>query len=181
MQNSFTLIFSLILFQSCNKLDTPVEDALFECLVAEYKSQGITIEPILDSLENYYVKHDVLSSKTPLAKVEYYEGIAKSDEVPSMEPCHIADSIAQINISMHDIETCIMNSGIDSLSLMGSKYYKMSEAAKKTGGLTPSLAAKIHIDVLNENDFKHPYYRAHMLLTYTRIYDRPSAFIRNNN
>lgn len=178
MQNSFSFVIAFLFFQSCVSSNAPVEDALFQCLVDEYAAQGVIIEPVLDRLENYYVLHEVLNSTNALSKIEYYEGIAKSGEVPTMEPYALADSIAQINISIFDIEACIMKSGIDSLLLKESKYYKLSEAAQKTGGLTPSLAAKIHTDVLDVNDFSHPYYRAHMLLTYTRIYDRPSAFIR---
>lgn len=179
MRIALKILLFALLVSSCKASDHPVEDKLYTCLVQQYDAQGIDIVTVLDSLENHYIQEGILASASGKAKLKYYERIANSGEVPSMLEYALADRIAQLNISQNDIESCLMDNGVDSLALTKSKYHQLKQANEKVVEVNPKNVAICHTDILNENDFKHPYYRAHMLITYTRIYGRPNAYTRN--
>lgn len=178
MKNTVRILFVLIFAYGCNASNNPLEDKLFDCLVEEYKNQGIDIIPLLDSLENYYINQGVLNDKSGQAKLDFYKKIALEGKVPIMAFYSIADSVGQIKFFQTEIDKCISSNGIDSLTLKKSNYYRLMEDFKSMNEVNPKNAAISHTRILASSDFEHPYYRAHMLITFTRIYERERAFIR---
>jgi hypothetical protein len=180
MKRTLKTLFLVIFAYGCNASNNTVEDKLFDCLVAEYKNQGIDILPLLDSLENYYINNGILNDKSGQAKLDFYKKIALDGKVPTMASYNIADSVGQIKFFQAEIDKCISTNGIDSLTLKKSNYYKLMEEFKSMNEVNPKNAAVSHTRILTSSDFEHPYYRAHMLITFTRIYERERAFIREN-
>lgn len=181
MKSTIKILVVIIFAFGCTAANWPVEDKLYSCLIEEYKSQGIDLIPLLDSLENHYIKVGILQDHSGQAKFDFYKKIAASGEVPTMVRYQIADSVAKVKFFQNEINSCIESNGIDSLTLEKSKYYKLMEEYKTMSESSPKNAAICHTRVLTACDFEHPYFRAHMLTTATRILDRPSAFIRNIN
>ena len=178
MKSTLKILFAIILAYGCNASDRPVEDKLFDCLVDAYDNQGIDILPLLDSLENHYIKNGILIDNSGQAKLDYYKKIAADGKVPTMNYYKIADSIGRVKIIQTEIDNCIAANGINSITLKESSYHKLMEEFKSMNENNPKNSAISHTNILTSSDFEHPYYRAHMLLTFTRIYDRERAFIR---
>jgi|SRR5690554_1248147 len=178
MKSTLKILFVIIFAYGCNAHNRPVEDKLFDCLVDAYKNQGVDILPLLDSLENHYIKNGILKDKSGQAKLDYYKKIAVDGKVPSMDYYSVADSVEHVKFFQTEIDNCISSNGIDSVTLKKSSYYRLMEDFKTMNEVNPKNAAISHTNILTSSDFEHPYYRAHMLITFTRIYERERAFIR---
>ncbi len=177
MKNIIKILLLSILAYGCSASENPVENELYECLIKEYKSKGIDIAALLDSMENHCIKNGILRDNSGESKLEFYKKIANTGEVPIMEVYEIADSIAQIKFFQQEIESCLNNKDFDSLTLSNSSYSRLMSSFKTVKEVNPKNAAICHVNVLTSKDYEHPYYRAHMLITFARIYERPRAFI----
>jgi hypothetical protein len=171
MKSTFNIFFVFIFVFGCSTSDHSVEDNLYNCLIDEYKSKGIDLVPLLDSLENHYINLGILDDKSGQAKLEFYKKIAATGEVPKMNTYSIADRVAKIKFFQDEIESCLLTNSIDSITLSKSKYHQLMEASKVMEEINPKNAAIAHTRVLTGSDFEHPYFRAHMLISYTRIYE----------
>lgn len=178
MKNSLKILLLSALAYGCSVPEHPVEDELYNCLVQEYQSKGINLPVVLDSLENHYIRNGILQDKSGHSKLAFYKQIAHSGEVPVMTQYPLADSVGKIKFFQQEMEACIHNKGFDSLTLKRSTYFQLMEDFKTIREVNPKNAAASHVNCLTATDFEHPYFRAHMLITFTRIYERPGAFIR---
>lgn len=178
MTNILKILLLSILAYGCNANDNPVEDELYNCLVQEYKSKGVDIATFLDSMENHYIRKGILKDNSGKSKFDFYKQIANSGEVPIMDQYDIADSVAKIDFFQKEIESCLNGKDFDSITLTNSPYSRLMEDFKTVKEINPKNAAICHVNVLSASDFEHPYFRAHMLITYARIYEQPRAFIR---
>lgn len=175
------LIFACILIISCTVSDNSisVEDKLYQCILNEYSDKGVDIEPMIDSLEVYCISQGVLKDHSGKAKFDYYRLIAEGNEIPSMWRNELTDSIGKMQLSIANVEACLYDkSGLDSLTIETSKYYKLRSELEKIKEVNVQNVAKVYINTLAPSDFDHPYFRATMLITYVRIFDQPSAYIR---
>jgi hypothetical protein len=68
MKNSLYALVVFFLLISCSK-GNKIEDQLYEQTVAEYKKEGVDLEPLLDKIEAQFIKEGVLTGKGGLAKV----------------------------------------------------------------------------------------------------------------
>lgn len=177
MKGTLKILIAILVASGCSASENPVEDSLFSCLIEEYKTNGIDLYPLLDSLENHYISIGILNDKSGQAKMDFYRKIATTGEVPKMKPYDIADSVAQIRFFQEEIENCLKTNGVDSTSIRKSKYHQLMEDFKLMNEVNPKNAATSHTRILTSSDFEHPYFRAHMLISFTRIYERESAFI----
>ena len=78
---SYFYLFSLALVLFSCSDETLIEDELYKEIVAEYKKEGIKLEPLLDEIEEQLISERILSGKGGLAKVKYYEEIVATGEV----------------------------------------------------------------------------------------------------
>lgn len=156
MKSTLKILFVIIFAYGCNAHNRPVEDKLFDCLVDAYKNQGINILPLLDSLENHYIKNGILKDKSGQAKLDYYKKIAVDGKVPTMGYYSVADSVEHVKFFQTEIDNCISSNGIDSVTLKKSSYYRLMEDFKTMNAVTPKNAAISHTNILTSSDFEHP-------------------------
>lgn len=176
-----SLFLACILMVCCQTSDKPisVEDKLYQCILNEYTDKGVDIETMIDSLEVYCIAQGVLRDESGKAKFDYYKRIAEGNEIPSMWRTELTDSIGKMQLSIADVEACLYdNSGLDSLKIKKSKYYKLRSELEKIKEVKVQNVAKVYINTLAPADFDHPYFRVTMLITYVRIFDQPSAYNR---
>lgn len=177
----YRLLLLLTIASAYGCLDSKytVEDELYSCLEAEYYKQGIDVEPLIDSLENYYISQDVLIDKTGKSKFDFYKEISETGKVPTMEWHKLTDSVGQIMYFENQMNACLNRSAIDSTAINNSVYSELMNNFHSIKEVNPQNAAKAHIEVLTPVDFEHPYYRAHMIISFTRVFDREKAYIRS--
>jgi len=171
VMKSVLIILILFIVYGCDSSSYPVEDELYKCLVIEYRNLGIDINAVHDSLENHYIKEGILNSKSGKDKLLFYQQIESTGDIPQMGTYLLADSLDKVSIPYMALESCIMNSGVDSLLLKKSKYYKLRQEFKLTTEVNSKKFAQCHTSVLNKHDFEHPYYRGLMLTAYAGMYD----------
>ena len=54
---------------------------MYERTIAEYKKEGVDLEPFLDNLEAKFIEEGILSGQGGLAKVKYFERLAAGKPV----------------------------------------------------------------------------------------------------
>lgn len=168
-------VFSIIRFSYAQ--EKSVEDALYKCLVSHYDNVGLHIEALLDSLEIHYVSEGILQDKSGKAKFAFYESIAENGELPTIYNYSIANKVSVVEFLPADINQCLRSNNVTSTTLKESKFYNLIEAYKTEEEITPQSAAKSQIKILSPEDFEHPYYRAHFLLTLAKIQATEDEFI----
>jgi len=77
MKSTITTILITFVLLSCNAQDETIEDKIYSCIVKHYKNNNIDLVASLDSLENYLVFKNILSSKDGSGKIKFYENIIK--------------------------------------------------------------------------------------------------------
>lgn len=172
-------VLSMCCAIGCTDSNYKVEDQIYSCLVTEYHKHGVDVEPLIDSLEHYYISQGVLIDNTGKSKFEFYKKISETGKVPTMKWHKFADSVGQIMYFEPQMNECLRNNNIDSVEVKNSKYSELMKAFHSVEKVNPQNASKAHIEVLTPKDFEHPYYRAHMIISFTRIYEREQSYLRS--
>jgi hypothetical protein len=172
------LVLSICFVIGFSESNYKVEDQIYSCLVAEYHKHGVDVEPLLDSLELYYISQGILKSNTGKSKFDFYKEISETGKAPTMKWHKLADSVGQIMYFDQQINQCLRENNIDSTDFNESKYLVLMKSFHTIQDVNLKNAAKAHIEVLTSKDFEHPYYRAHMIISFTRIYEREASFLR---
>lgn len=183
MKKFLTCISVTLLLLSCSSPENSIENQLYSCIEGHYADQNIELSSALDSLEKYLVSKKILKSKNGDAKIEYYETIVKTGEVPGIERTALMERIADNYYSFESALNCLFGKkDFDSVEYYESKFYLVNEnmknAVTKYGEVSPVTASKAILSNLSSDDFERPFYRAHMLISYVMIADRDEAFIR---
>src|SRR5690554_5823739 len=172
------LVLSICFVIGFTESNYKVEDQIYSCLVAEYHKQGVDVEPLLDSLELYYITQGVLTDNTGKSKFNFYKKISEAGKAPTMKWHKLADSVGQIMYFDQQINQCLSENNIDSTDINESKYSDLLKSFHTIQEVNLKNAAKAHIEVLTPKDFEHPYYRAHMIISFTRIYEPETSFLK---
>jgi biopolymer transport protein ExbD len=184
MKSSLYAIAVFFLLLSCTK-GNKIEDQLYERTVAEYKKEGIELEPLLDKIEAQFIKEGILTGKGGLAKVKYYERLAAGKEMKGLKNLDVIQPIVEHPMTSGFLDRAkrtVMDR--DSIAYVSSdfvsKMQRIQRRAVKNGDISRQSASQATIDVLTAEDFEQPFYRMFMLLTVVRTIDTHTAFNRKN-
>ena len=182
MNNVIKTILILFVLLSCKAQDQSIEDKLYSCIDKHYADNNIDLGASLDSLENYLISKNILSSKDGIGKVKFYEDIIRDGQVPGIERIELMNKLADNYYGNSFVKKCLFaKSQTDSSQFIKTQFYKTSEAIKseiKQGNLSPITVSKAMLSHLSKEDFEKPLYRAHMLISYVMTADRDQAYIR---
>ena len=148
-----------------------------------YSTGKISLDQILDSLENQMIEEGILSGKDGRSKISYYEKIVETGIVPSFENFAIVERLVVPAMYLEITMNCIDSLKLaDPDSFNSSTYSELSDRLNNrfsaAGDISPATVSKEIIDVLNDADFDHPFYRAYMLLTSAITMEKDTAYIR---
>lgn len=149
-----TLLFSINGF-SQHKYETE----LYECIEQSFHQKGWDLKPSLDSLESQYYDIGYLSDSMGIYDLFRYQSI--EGEVPLTIDKYITALDMRINNYEIMLKSCLDNV----INIEDSKYQKLSNRLNKIERKAPSEIWKVMEDFLDEEDFKHPYYRFTALMT----------------
>jgi biopolymer transport protein ExbD len=177
-----TILISFILL-SCKAQDESIEGKLYSCIEKHYEDNNIDLDASLDSLENYLISKNILSSKDGEGKIKFYEDIIKNGEIPGIERIELMDDLSNHYYGNDFVKNCLFaKNDLDSLEYIETKFYKTSEAINndvvKQGHVSPVSVSKAMLSHLTKEDFEKPIYRAHMLISFVMTADKDQAFIR---
>jgi hypothetical protein len=177
-----TILISFVLL-SCNAQDETIEYKLYSCIEKHYADNSIDLVSSLDSLENYLISKNILSSKDGEGKIKFYQDIIKNGEVPGIERIELMDKLFDNYYGNDFVKKCLFTKyGMDSLEYMKTKFYKTSDAINtevaKHGHASPLTVSKAMLSHLTKEDFESPLYRTNMLISYVMTADRDQAYIR---
>ena len=176
---AIALIFLLI---SCSK-GTEIEDQLYERTVAEYKKEGIELEPLLDKIEAQFIKEGLLTGKGGLAKVKYYERLAAEKEFRDLKKFDVIRPVIEYPLTSGFLNRAQKSAMLkDSLAYVNSEYFskmhRIQREAVQHGRISRQNVSKAIVESLSADDFEHPFYRMFMLLTIAQTMEKKTEYAR---
>jgi len=123
----------------------------------------------LKKLETHLVGNGSLKSTSGGSYYEVYEKIVELNRVPVYIDQVEFETLYSVNQGDYFSPACLTKGDrIDSLSLVSSKYYRLSMAMDELGSevnLSPSLVAEKIISILDSTDFNNEFYKSLALLS----------------
>jgi hypothetical protein len=180
MKNSLYALVVFFLLISCSK-GNKIENQLYEQTVAEYKKEGVDLEPLLDKIEAQFIKEGVLTGKGGLAKVKYYERLAAGKEMKGLNNFEVIQPVLGHPLNSGFLsraqKSVMLN---DSLAYINSDFYlkwqRVQIGAVENGSISPKTVAQAILKEFSTEDFEHPFYRMFMLLTAAWIMEKDTEY-----
>ncbi len=174
----FLFSLSLLLLFSCSK-NHDVEDQLYDCMMERAEKENIFLADEVMDMEQLYVKHNILSNYSGKAKYDVYKEILRTNEYPTL-PLGVETNknLLQVLQWFNDPKCIKSLKGVDKLE---SKYFqlrKKMDALMSKGSVTPKQGAKAILDVLDEQDLEHPYYRVYFIITMNAILENEQQHLK---
>jgi hypothetical protein len=178
------LVGSLLVVFGCDASEKPIEDELYTCLVQHYADNEVDLPVYLDSLEDYLIREGILTSKSGEGKIEYYRKIIESGQFHYAPQTDFMIILADSYIVNGELVKCLKTKPtFDSLVYYTSEFHltsqKITEHVTSSGAVNPANVSKAIVANLSANDMDHPFYRAHMLISFVMANDRKKAYIEN--
>lgn len=172
MKQIWSLFAICLILGSCSD-EFEVEDELFAYITSEFSKQSLDLDNVLDSLESLYIEQELIQSDSPADYRQYFQTILDEGRLflPHGEnPWYRSDSIS---ITYRDLERCALRE-FDGTAFDASKFGQLSQRIMKetreTDQISSGTVAKAYLDILSDEDFEHPFYRASVLLSLQRVY-----------
>lgn len=166
------LIALAFLITSCSS-EYEVEDELYSCLDSEFSKQSLDLEKTLDSLEILCINEGILHSNSPSDYRQYYQTNIDQGMLLFIHSDYLNEVTNKVKLSYVDLERCALRK-FDGATFDKSKFGKISNLinaqAKKTGQISSGSVAEMHLRVLSNEDFEHPFYRANVLLSFQHLH-----------
>lgn len=184
MNHTLTFLLGLLfILSACGKNEYDIEDSLYDCLLVETSSFGLDLEKDLDSLESNLIDKGILTTASGQSKIDFYTKIAETGEVPTFETSDLIQRIRKSTMDMTRLKACIFEQDkIDSTTYFKSHFYRKHQQVQGElidQEMNPTNAALAIIKHFSPEDFENKFYRAHMLISFTNIMDRPRAYIQS--
>lgn len=161
MDCKIKLIFTFCILLTSNKGFSQYESEteLYECIEQSFYQKGWNLKLSLDSLENQFYEIGYLSDTVGIYDLFRYQSI--EGEVPLIIDKYITALDMRINKYKIMLKSCLDNGR----NIEDSKYQKLSNRLNQIEWKVPSEIWKVMEDVLDKEDFNHPYYRFTALMT----------------
>lgn len=176
----FVLLLLFPCLASCASDQYPFEDELYNCLLKEATNANVDLEQELEVLEAMYVKYGILHSKSGQAKLDFYQTVFESGELPVLPAKeYFNENLYQFKKSSA-FYSCLRRK--DDQHYMKTKMYqfeqKSNEMVASAGKVSPQIAAEAMIATFSSEDLEHPFYRAMVLININMVLDKETAYIR---
>lgn len=167
----FFLTFALLLTSCSNEY--AVEDELYSHLENEFSKQSLDLEKSLDTLEKLCIEDGILLSTSPSDYRQYYQNNIDQGMLLFIHCDYYNEIMNKVNLRDLDLERCALRK-FNGEAFDESKFGKISNLikirTKETGQISSGTVAEAHLEVLSDEDFEHPFYRAGVLLSLQHLY-----------
>lgn len=172
MKNILYLFGFCLILGSCTS-EYQVEDELYAYIGSEFSKQSLDLEIVLDSLETMYLEQELIESYSPADYRQYFQTNIDEGQLLSLQSEYFVKISNRIPITYPDLERCALRT-FDGATFDDSKFGLLSKQiiseTNANGQISSGTVAKAYLDILSDEDFEHPFYRANVLLSLQTIY-----------
>jgi len=163
----FVFIFCLFIsFGLMAQTDSTVEDKLYQCLVDEFKVQGINLDEELLTFENYLIENKILESKSGKSYLALFKWLTSNESHYYIDYDRF-NNLTKISNDVLEKSEIDCLSEIDSITLKKSQLYKSRLAILEYGNNQKttnfSSVFEAYSSVINEKSYQHKYYKSKVL------------------
>lgn len=170
------IVFKLIVALACaftvikvSAQDYTVENIVYHCLKEAYKNQGVDLMQEVKALETYLIETQDMIDSSGNSYLQLYRNIAATKNVSIFIAPSLTKRLHQAKPTSGESNLCLDSlQHISPVVKNNSKYYQLRNEYQRqilNDNLNIGSIASTILEVLNTEDFKHPYYRAWCMLT----------------
>lgn len=172
MKQIWSLFAICLILASCsNKFE--VEDELYAYIASEFSEKSLDIDKVLDSIELLYIEQGLIESYSPADYRQYFQTNIDEGQLLLLHHEYFLNISKKVTVTYPDLERCALRI-FDGETFDESKFGQLSEMiiseSNASGQMTSGTVAKAYLEVLSDEDFEHPFYRANVLLSLQDIY-----------